>query len=83
MPFLAYIHSNEHGPSPGDEDGLRPWEPNWQVWRWVAAAALLSYAAARSDGAVQALLVLLIFVFCCEAVAEMLPRGDGLRDWRQ
>jgi hypothetical protein len=83
VPFLAYIHSHDEGRSPGDERGLRPWEPNWRVWRWVAAAVLLTYAAVRSDGAVQALLVLLIFVFCCQAGAEMLPRGDGMREWRQ
>jgi hypothetical protein len=83
VPFLAYIHSDDQGPTPGDRAGLRPWEPNWRVWRWVAGAAVLAYGAVRSDGAVQALVVLLIFVCCCQAFAEMLPRGDGLREWRQ
>jgi len=83
VPFLAYIHSREPDPPLGGDDRPQPWEPNWRVWRWVAAAAVLGYGAVRSDGAVEALLVILIFGFCCQAFVEALPRGDGLREWRQ
>ena len=79
MPFLAYIDS--HPREPGDE--RPPWQPNWRVWRFVAAALPVSFAAAHSDGAVQYLLVVLAFTLVCQALAEALPRMGGLREWRQ
>jgi len=80
VPFLAYVHANE--PDPRD-DRRAPWEPNWRVWRWVGAAAVAGYASGHSHGAASALLMLLVFLFVCQAAAEALPNGDGLREHRQ
>lgn len=80
MPFLAYVHAQ--GPDP--QDGRRaPWEPNWRVWRWIGAAALLGYASAHSSGALSAVLMVAVFASVCQAAAEALPGGDGLREYRQ
>ena len=80
MPFIAYVHAEDRDPRP---EGPRPWEPNWRVWRWVAAALVVGFAAGNSTGGVQYLLVVTTFGLVCQAVAEALPRMDGLRDWRQ
>ena len=79
MPFLAYIDS--HPREPGDE--RPPWQPNWRVWRFVAAALPVGFAAGHSHGGVQYLLVVLTFTLVCQAVAEALPGMGGLRDWHQ
>jgi hypothetical protein len=75
MPFIAYVHA---GPEP-----RRPWEPNWRVWRWVVAAAVVAYAATHAEGAFAGLLLLIVFALSCQAASEALPHGDGLGDWRQ
>jgi hypothetical protein len=80
VPFVAYVHA--HDPDPG-EDRRPVWEPNWRVWRWVAAAVVLGYGSAHTSGALSALLMLLVFAFVCQAAAEALPNGDGLREHRQ
>lgn len=80
MPFIAYVHA--HDPEP-PEERRAPWEPNWQVWRWVAAAAVVGYVSAHSHGALSALLMLVVFACVCKAAAEALPNGDGLREYRQ
>jgi hypothetical protein len=81
VPFVAYVHAREPGPPEGD---LRtPWEPNWRIWRWVAAALALGFAASRSTGVMALVLMMVVFALCCRAAVEALPNGDGLRDWRQ
>jgi hypothetical protein len=80
MPFVAYVHAQ--GPDPQD-DPRTPWEPNWRVWRWIGVAAVLGYASAQTGGALSALLMLAVFVTICQAAAEALPNGDGLREYRQ
>jgi hypothetical protein len=80
VPFLAYVHASD--PDPRDE-GPRPWEPNWKVWRWVLAAVIVAFAATRSEGALEALLVFVVFGLVCRAALEALPGGDGLREYRQ
>ena len=80
MPFVAYVHAEDREPRP--EDG-RPWEPNWRVWRWIVAAAFFTYGAVRAEGAVEALLVFVVFVLVCRAALDALPDGDGLREYRQ
>lgn len=80
MPFVAYVHARDPDPPPG---GREPWEPNWKMWRWIAGAALAVFGATRSDGAVEMLLVVIAFAFVCLAAEAALPRGDGLREWRQ
>jgi hypothetical protein len=75
MPLIGYVHA---GPEP-----RTPWEPNWRVWRWIAAAAVVTYAATRAEGAIEAVLVLIVFALCCRAATEALPSGDGLREHRQ
>jgi hypothetical protein len=80
MPFVAYVHAQR----PDPQDGRRaPWEPDWRVWRWIAAAAVLGYASAQSGGALAAVLMLAVFACVCQAAAEALPSGDGLREYRQ
>jgi hypothetical protein len=75
VPFVAYVH--ERG---ADRSA---WEPNWRVWRWVAAAAVVAYAATHAEGGVQVLLALIVFALACRAATEALPCADGLREWRQ
>ncbi|HLM09180.1 MAG TPA: hypothetical protein VK307_05690 [Thermoleophilaceae bacterium] len=80
MPFVGLVHESE----PQEPFRERPpWEPNWRIWRWVMAAAAAAFAATRSDGALETLLVFVAFGLCCQAAAEALPDGDGLRHWRQ
>jgi hypothetical protein len=80
VPFVAYIHAEEPEPRP---EGPRPWEPNWRVWRWVVAAVFVTFAATQSEGALEALLVFVVFGLVCRAALEALPNGDGLREYRQ
>jgi len=80
VPFVAYVHA--HDPEP-PEERRAPWEPNWRVWRWVVAAVFFAYAATRTDGAVEAVLVFIVFGLACRAALEALPDGDGLREYRQ
>ena len=83
MPFLAYVHSHEPDRPPGAGGGRRPWEPNWRMWRWIAGTLVAVYCATQAEGAAQALLVIITFVFVCLAAEAGIPRGDGLREWRQ
>jgi hypothetical protein len=80
VPFVAYVHAREPDPPEG---GRQPWEPNWRVWRWIGAAMVLAYASAHTGGALAALLLFAVFVLVCQAAAEALPKGDGLREYRQ
>jgi hypothetical protein len=80
VPFVAYVHAGEPD---RPEGGHAPWEPNWKVWRWVVAAAVVAYGTAHTHGALSALLVLVVFALVCQAAAEALPNGDGLREHRQ
>jgi hypothetical protein len=80
VPFLAYVHASDSDPR---DEGPRPWEPNWKVWRWVLAAVIVAFAATRSEGALEALLVFVVFGLVCRAALEALPGGDGLREYRQ
>jgi len=80
VPFLAYVHARDPDPP---EDRRAVWEPNWRVWRWVLVAVAVGYASAHTQGAVSALLTLTAFVCVCQAGAEALPNGDGLREHRQ
>jgi hypothetical protein len=65
------------------EDGLRPWQPDWRVWRWVAVAVLVGYAATRTTGGIGVLLILVAFCAACKALDQALPYGGGLREHRQ
>jgi hypothetical protein len=80
VPFVAYVHARDQGPR---EEPRTPWEPNWRFWRWVGAAILVAYGSAHTGGALAALLLLAVFAFVCQAAAEALPKGDGLREHRQ
>ncbi len=53
------------------------------MWRWVLAAIVVTYGAVRSEGAVEALLVFVVFALVCRAALDALPNGDGLREYRQ
>jgi len=80
VPFIAYVHAHE--PDPPD-DRRASWEPNWRVWRWLLAAVVVAYGSARTSGALAALLTMAVFVLICQAAAEAIPKGDGLRAYRQ
>jgi hypothetical protein len=80
MPFVAYVHPEDRDPRP---TGPPPWEPDWRVWRWIVAAALATYGAARTEGTLEVLLVFAVFALVCRAAIEALPDGDGLREYRQ
>jgi hypothetical protein len=80
MPFVAYVHAEEPDPRPPER---RPWQPNWRVWRWIVAAVPVTYAATRSEGAVETLLVFVVFALVLRAALDALPDGDGLREYRQ
>jgi hypothetical protein len=77
VPLLAYVHA------PQDGVDRRFWEPRWRVWRWVIAALVVGYAASRSGAALGTLLAFVVFGLVCQAVAEALPYGRGLSEWRQ
>ena len=70
---------NPGSPRPGPS----PWEPNWRMWRWVAAAAVVAFAAASVSGGVAAMLAITAFGLACRALDEAIPYGQGLREWRQ
>jgi len=74
------IHDRDPRPS---GENLSPWEPNWRIWCWVLAAAIVGFAAANASGGLSILLVITTFGLCCRAVDEAIPYGDGLREWRQ
>ena len=78
MPIVAYVRASD-----GEGESRQPWEPNWRVWRWIAAALVVAYAATQADGAAELLLVLGVFALACRAATEALPSGDGLREYRQ
>jgi hypothetical protein len=80
-PLLALIHTREPPRRPGDD--LPAWEPNWPVWGWAAAAALLGYAALSADGLIGVLVIFAAFAAGCRALALALPYDGGLRDWQQ
>jgi hypothetical protein len=80
VPFLAYVHAQEPEPPGGRR---RYWEPNWRVWRWIIAAAVLAYGSAHTTGVLAAVLTIVVFGFVLQAAAEALPNGDGLRQHRQ
>ncbi len=80
MPLLAYVHARDSGEPEGER---RPWEPNWRVWRWVIAAIFATFGAARAEGAVELLLVIVVFGLVCKALEELLPDWGGMRDYRQ
>ena len=80
MPLVAYVHAEDPDLRP---EGRQPWEPNWRVWRWIGAAVVVTFGATRSDGALEALLVFVVFALVCRAALEALPDGDGLREYRQ
>jgi hypothetical protein len=80
VPFVAYVHAREPEPP---EDRRPVWEPNWRVWRWVALAVAAGFASAHTHAMLSAVFTLVAFVSVCQAAAEALPNGDGLREYRQ
>jgi hypothetical protein len=80
VPFVAYVREKDSGSGPDERPA---WEPNWRIWRWIALAVPVLYAATEVKGAVEALLVLIVFGLVCRAAVEALPDGDGLRQHRQ
>ena len=79
--MLMLIHSRE--PPPEERRDPIRWEPNWRVWLWVAIAVVVGYAALNASGAVATLLIMCAFYAGCRSVAEALPYGRGLGEWRQ
>ena len=79
MPFLAYVHAADRDPRPE----RRPWEPDWRVWRWIAAAGFAFYGVTRTEGGVELVLVIAVFSLVCKAIDAALPDWGGMRDYRQ
>jgi hypothetical protein len=44
---------------------------------------LVALPATLTNGIVELVLVLVVFGLCCRAALELLPDGDGMRQWRQ
>jgi hypothetical protein len=68
---------------PPDEGERAPVEPNWRLWRWLAAAVVIAFAAAHATGLVGYVLLCGAFGAGCKAVAEAVDYAGGLREWRQ
>ena len=81
MPFVAYVHARE--PDPPEDGGRTPWEPNWRIWRWVAAAIVVDLRRHAHRRRRSRRCWWRVFALCCRAALELLPDGDGLREWRQ
>jgi hypothetical protein len=80
MPFVGYVHAEPPGQG---HEGRPAWEPNWRLWRWIGLAVLAGYGAARAEGGVELVLMLVVFGLVCRAALEALPDGGGLREHRQ
>jgi hypothetical protein len=80
VPFLAYIHAEDRQPQ---DEGPPAWEPDWRVWRWILAALPVTYGAVQADGVVEMLLVFVVFGLVCRSAVELIPDGDGMREYRQ
>jgi hypothetical protein len=80
VPFVAYVHAQQPDPAPPERPA---WEPNWRLWRWIAAVLALAVGAGETEGVTALVLVLGAFALGCKAVDEALPDGDGLREHRQ
>ena len=44
---------------------------------------LFTLPATLTNGIVELVLVLVVFGLCFRAALELLPEGDGMRQWRQ
>jgi hypothetical protein len=76
--FLAYIDARPERPN-----GPPPWEPNWRMWRWFVAGAMVGFGAGHADGGIQYALILVVIAVVCLGINEALPSMRGLRDWHQ
>jgi hypothetical protein len=83
VPFIAYVHSREPDPPPEGDRRKQPWEPNWKMWRWIVGAVVAGYCATKAGNAAGLVLMIVAFGLGCLAIDEALPRGDGMREWRQ
>ena len=78
VPFLAYVHSRDQGPT-----DRPPWEPDWRVWRPALVAVAAAAAASLASGVATLVLIVAAFGFACRAIDMALPYRDGLREYRQ
>jgi hypothetical protein len=76
-----FLLIDTRNPPPSQE--LPAWEPNWRLWRWVAATIAMFVAAGATAGVVSYALVIGALACACRAVLVILPPLDGLRDYRQ
>jgi hypothetical protein len=67
-------------PSNGDRPAI---DPNWRVVGWFAAAGVLGFAGAHAAGFVAFLILCATVYAVCRGFLELIPYGDGLREWRQ
>lgn len=69
---------------PPDSPGERPvWEPNWPMWAWIAAAVACFATGSATDGLVAVVLLFGTVACAAQAAVRAVPRGDGLREYRQ
>jgi hypothetical protein len=69
-------------PSPADR-ARPPWQPNWRVVAWAAAAIVIGIGGASADDAIGVVLIMVAFAAGCRALDEALPYKEGLREHRQ
>ncbi len=84
MALLMLIHDEDPGPGPDDPPERAAWEPNWRLWAWFAVGAVATVASFSTEGLVSFLLLCAAFACAGEWLGRAaLPRGRGMRDYRQ
>lgn len=58
-------------------------EPNWRCIGWLAAAGVLAFAGAHTDGLLAYLFICAVVYTACRAAAEAIDLAGGMHDWRQ
>ena len=81
--MLMLIDTREPPPRPEPARRRFAWEPNWRLWRWVAATVLALVGAGVASGFVAYLFVCAMVACACQAICVVLPDTFGLHDYRQ
>ena len=74
---------HEPPPPPPPEERPSPLRPNWRLCFWLAAAAVVWFAAAHSTGFIAFVLICVTFGAICKAATEAIGYAGGLSEWHQ